>query len=441
MFAFVSGSSSVTSLSGPGGTARWVLLVALLAVSLLYAAARARPLRGVSAAVLPPVVLAWLALVSALWSVNSRLTVERSIAFGLVIATAAALAYASEGKREEIENVLAGILLGAVAVALAGLALLPVSPDDALHQRGQTAVSRFQGIGYSPNTTAMLYALALPVAALAVARARSRLGRVLALSAFVLVDGSLVASGSRGSLVGAFLGCVLLALALGRRGRLALAAACALTVAAAVPLGMAQTEVAASLVPSPALAAAPAQTRPTNPGALQQELRHGTGEDKRTLFGSSGRIDAWRGAIEQASERPVLGYGFGTEERVFFDRYYRFDGDRPSNSWIGLYLQLGLLGALVLLAVLVALAGDAARALRGRCDLTAAACAGAVLAGVPLTVVESWIYSAGNVAALSFWVAALLLVARAAAVAEPAEVAEPGGETKVRRRIGTLARL
>src|SRR5207244_2421521 len=34
---------------------------------------------------------------------------------------------------------------------------------------------------------------------------------------------------------------------------------------------------------------------------------------KRTIFGSSGRAQAWSGALDQVAERPVAGYGFGTE--------------------------------------------------------------------------------------------------------------------------------
>ena len=44
---------------------------------------------------------------------------------------------------------------------------------------------------------------------------------------------------------------------------------------------------------------------------------------------SSGRTQAWRGAIGQAEQRPVVGYGFGTESRVFIDRWSGFVGSVP----------------------------------------------------------------------------------------------------------------
>src|SRR5205823_2347589 len=61
----------------------------------------------------------------------------------------------------------------------------------------------------------------------------------------------------------------------------------------------------------------------------------------RSLLGGSGRREAWRGALRQGDGRPVAGYGFGTEESVFVDRYQTFQGGVPENSYLGVYLQLG----------------------------------------------------------------------------------------------------
>jgi O-antigen ligase len=85
---------------------------------------------------------------------------------------------------------------------------------------------------------------------------------------------------------------------------------------------------------------------------------------RRTLFGSSGRAQAWDGGLRQSLERPLLGYGFGTEDRVFLDRFYVFVSARIENSYLGLWLQIGLVGLFVFLAVLAALAGRLARSWR-----------------------------------------------------------------------------
>ena len=82
---------------------------------------------------------------------------------------------------------------------------------------------------------------------------------------------------------------------------------------------------------------------------------------ERTLLGSSGRAQAWVGGVQQAARRPILGYGFGTEDRVFVDRFYAFEGDFVENSYIGTFLQLGAAGVALLVGLLVTLAWNAYR--------------------------------------------------------------------------------
>ena len=132
---------------------------------------------------------------------------------------------------------------------------------------------------------------------------------------------------------------------------------------------------------------------------------------RRTLLGSSGRAQAWEGAIRESMERPLLGYGFGTEERVFNDRYYVFQGARPENSYIGLALQLGLVGLGLFLLGGVLLAVVFFRYVRGwqRSRPVPLACAGIVSSGLVLALIQSYVYSVGNVATVSFWLAAFLL--------------------------------
>jgi hypothetical protein len=131
----------------------------------------------------------------------------------------------------------------------------------------------------------------------------------------------------------------------------------------------------------------------------------------RSIFGSSGRSEAWRGAIGQGNARPLLGYGFGTEERVFDDRYRSYQGDRVENSFIGMYLQLGAVGLAALIALLAAVA---TAGLRARRSATNAALLGVVAGGIVLMCGQSFAYSAGNVATLPFWLCACLVAAPAA---------------------------
>jgi hypothetical protein len=72
----------------------------------------------------------------------------------------------------------------------------------------------------------------------------------------------------------------------------------------------------------------------------------------RTMFGSSGRAQAWDGALHQAARRPGAGYGFGTENKVFVDRFYSFEGDFVENTYLGILLQVGAAGLAVFLLLL-----------------------------------------------------------------------------------------
>jgi len=411
IFSFAAASSSVLT-HGRTSEARWAMLGVLAAVAVLVAAARPRRPLVVPAPALLAGVFVVLAAASTLWSVDPRLTVKKTAANALLVGTAFLLAYACEGRRERVERVLHGVLGGAVLVAVAGLVVLSVDRTDAAPGKVDQFLSRFQGFGERPTTDAMLYALALPVAALVVVRARSVRGRALGIAAFALVDTLLIFSGSRGPQIGGIAGTVVLGLVLSRRGLLVLAAAVAATTVLAVVVVLAQTQgrppapQPGSTASAPATASRPAAS---SPGELAQELGHGSNTDQRTIFGSSGRLGAWSFAIRQGNERPGLGFGFGTEERVFENHTYGYEGNQVSSSWIGLYLQLGLVGVLLLLAIWGSLAATLLGLVRRGRDPVALAAAGVVVAALPLTFVESWIYAVGNVATVPFWISALLL--------------------------------
>jgi hypothetical protein len=335
-------------------------------------------------------------------------TFERGLSLAAAVGTGAVLAYGSGGDRRRIATFLYGIAAGGVLVAIASVLVLAADRSTAAPGSRSEILSRFQGFGERPTTDAMLYALALPTAALLVVRAGSRAARIAGVASVVLLDALLVASGSRGPEVAALLALAVLGAGLSWRGRLYVGGAIAATVIAALAINLAQTS-------SPASAAAPSgpaqqQPRYPSPGALAQELGHQGGGVIRSLFGTSGRTDAWRGALDKANERPTVGFGFGTEDRVFEDHYYAYQGSLVSSSWIGMYLQLGAFGVaafFVFWALLVAAGVSALRRLRA--DAVAVACAAVTAAALPLSFVESWIYSIGNVASLPFWIGSMLL--------------------------------
>src|SRR5207248_8492153 len=114
------------------------------------------------------------------------------------------------------------------------------------------------------------------------------------------------------------------------------------------------------------------------------------------------------GAIHQAEDRLVAGYGFGTEVRVFVDRYAAFDSDLVENSYIGAALQLGIAGLVLLLAVVLAALGSFARA-PSRGIRTAGA--GAAAAALVVAITQSYLFSVGNIGTATAWIC-LFLVAR-----------------------------
>ncbi len=112
--------------------------------------------------------------------------------------------------------------------------------------------------------------------------------------------------------------------------------------------------------------------------------------------------------MRQAARRPIGGYGFGTENRVFVDRSYAFEGGFVENTYIGLFLQLGIAGVVVFGVLLGALAWSAVRAVR-RDAGPAAAALGVLVATVLIGITQTGLLSVGNIAATSIWICLLTL--------------------------------
>src|SRR5581483_3961553 len=268
------------------------------------------------------------AVESAAWSVNPRLTIERAATLVVLFATAVALASACAGRLDRSRRVLWGIVAGALIVTALGLVTLAVDHAAAVQVGTFDVPARYRGFGQNPDTVSLL----------------------LALAAAFAFDASIAASGSRGAIgagfVGVFVVVVLVRTPVGVRALAGCAAAVLL--AATIAVALAPTSKGNTARPkSPASTAAGVKPKP---GYIDVGVSYpfefdigfqGPGEaapTHRTLFGLSGRGEAWRGAIDLGNARPALGYGFGTEDRVFINRYTNFVGGLPENSYIGVYL-------------------------------------------------------------------------------------------------------
>jgi hypothetical protein len=416
--AFAAGSSSVTEVVAAARTLRWVALLLLLLVAAASAVVRdSRPTLRPSIA-LALVCFVGLAVESAVWSVYSRITVERAGTLVLLFASAVSLAVATAGRLPAIERALTGIVGGAVVVVLSGLFVLAFDRSAAVEQATFDLPPRYRGFGENPNTVPLLVALCLPIAVWFAFQARRRLARGLSLLVALGFDAQIVAGGSRGALIAGFCG-VLLVIALAPTTR-RLRVACAVGATALLAIS-----ILVALTPkSKGEAAAPPASHPAAPTPKPKAPRYldiqaiyplefdiGTmlpGEQaptSRTLFGLSGRGEAWRGALDLADQRPALGYGFGTEDRVFVDRYANFAGGLPENSYIGLYLQLGAAGVAAFALLVASLVIAAARAAPRR---EGAVVLGVVAAALMLGMVQSYIYSVGNIGTVTVWVCAFL---------------------------------
>ena len=423
VFCMVLGSSSVTEVIGPGKKLRWVSLVTLALVGIVLSARDARRLSIGSALRRVFAATAWfaaIALISTAWSVDPRLTFERAGSLALVFVAAGALALSARVRPLLSVRLLQGVLAGAVAAAAAGLVVLAFRHGAAVQPATTIDPARLRGLGQNPDTVAMLCALGFPIALWMLLRTRRRAEAGVSVLALALLVGTIAASGSRGGIIAAVGGGLVLSLANPApvRRRLLLASAVLVSLSGATAI----TRIPQPLSNTPANYEAITGSKTTKPSATPAPGTEVGGSEKqyagrladelyrfaparRSLLQSSGRLEAWRGGIGQADARPILGYGFGTEERVFISRFYNFNGVYVENSFIGVYLQLGALGLASFVALLVTLALAALKAVRRANVATAAPALAALFAsGVVLMLVQSYAYSVGNIVTVAFWV-------------------------------------
>lgn len=420
LVVFAAGSSSVAGVVHVGHAARWAALFALFVASAALALER----RSIPRLRVPVIVAgaAFLAIAveSTLWSVDPKLTFERATTFVVLLLTAAALAAAfAEGARP----VLWGIVAGAMIVTVLGLFVLAFDHADAVQAATYDLPARYRGFGLNPDTVSLLLALCLPVTVWLAFHARSRREVVVALAAAVAFDASIAASGSRGAIMAGFAGAFVVAVLAPATARARVGAAAAVVVLAGTTIGVALAPTSKGNASKPKTPSTPTVVgKNPKPGYIDVGSDYpfafdigsqGPGEaaaTHRTLFGLSGRGEAWRGALDLANARPATGYGFGTEDRVFVNRYANFVGGSPEDSYIGLYLQLGAIG----LAALVVLVGAlVVGALRERWRPEAAVSLGVITAALVLAVVQSYIYSVGDIGTVTVWVCAFIGAAAA----------------------------
>ena len=130
----------------------------------------------------------------------------------------------------------------------------------------------------------------------------------------------------------------------------------------------------------------------------------------------SRRTEKWIKGVQYLVEKPLLGFGFGTEDQLFafhgIDiQDYMHTGAYIHQSYLGLALQLGLLGAALFFIPLgLLVVREIGRISSSRHDVLRSALLAVVIAALTSAFMTSWLYSMGNEAALPFWICVMLLV-------------------------------
>ena len=286
-------------------------------------------------------------------------------------ATCGALAWAAWGRPDTVSLVVDGVLLGLALVAVGGLVLLAVEYDRAVMPATTEFAARYQGLGGGPNTATMVMALGVPLAAQRLLRGErwSRVAAGVAAARAARVDRRVRAraarcsprsAASRSSRCSRARAPRRKALALGGVAAALLVAVVVMRAPDPLPPGT-----PSAFVPPFAGHSAESPFEPKGDFVdanfvlrLEDDVGHpglgvaDTRRRTRTLLNSSGRAQAWTGALGLVAERPIAGYGFGLEDKVFVDRYINFHSACPENSYLGLSLQLGAAGILALSTVL-----------------------------------------------------------------------------------------
>lgn len=400
---------------------RWLILaLALLAAGaaafLRWTRNGARPNAGLVRMGFWAASFVGVALLSAGWSVAPKLSFERAVSLGALFVLALLVAYVTGDDARARRRALAGLAAGALVVGVLSVFLLVVDRSAAVQQASPVTPWRYRGFTENPNTISILAAVALPLIGWLALTAAERRASIVWAAGGVLLLASIIAAESRGGLVAGVAGLAALSLVEVRPARRSIAA---LAVLAAILVGGIELRVATdpgqaqfvSIQPLAPSGAHHVLTRTYELPGEESEIGNPLLSRTAASVAGSGRVSEWKGVLKQVEERPLLGYGFGTEERVFVDRWYYFQGGTAENSYLGLLLQLGVLGELMLCGIGVTLLVMSVRALRAKVSARGeiGAEAGVLVAAACLMLIQSYIYSVGDVATGTVWIALFLL--------------------------------
>jgi len=135
--------------------------------------------------------------------------------------------------------------------------------------------------------------------------------------------------------------------------------------------------------------------------------------DAKTL---AHRTDKWRLGLKYFMERPLQGFGFGTEDRLFSyhdvnPQDYQLSGASMHNSYLGLVLQVGIVGAALFYVPLASLLFyELLTARETHRKPLLSALLSVVITCMVAGMFSSDLYSMGNAKSFVFWISVMLLV-------------------------------
>lgn len=357
-------------------TAAFFLRFAMYGLLIVFIVARRRVLRLHPP--LLPIALAGLVLlseVSAIWSPEPFLTLQRST--GLALLLGAAFLFGSSASARELKDALRLSVLGVSLVMVVGLLLVMTGMGTAYTSDG----SRFRGILVNPNSVGLTVALSLPLALSYWSEAKTSV-RLLWGGVLGVLVLSLLLSRSRGGVVSVVVGFAVFLLKEPLRTRTkVLLAGCMVVVATA-----------SAFMIAPEL----------QPAAVREVVGRLAGEGETSS--GSGRLESWVLALDTWAERPLSGWGFGTSESVFGPRAIAiqdvFVGESPHNVFVQVLLELGPLGLMLVLTALALIVRTMIRLPPTR--LSAGLC-GSLAAAMVSQFTEGGFIAAGSLMAFLFW--------------------------------------
>jgi hypothetical protein len=397
----VGGISSIGAVKESFGTVRWGTLAALAVGLAVVVVRRRNELRLDPRTLLLLGLLPLVGVVSAAWSFDPRLTVERTCSFAVLLAAMLVLGVLAQADDRHARHLVDALALVSVSLGVTsaiGTALWPL-----MRANGEA-----RGLFESPNALGLFLGLTIvfPLASLAPRRA----GTAASVALVAFYAGVIGISGARSGLLALAVGVATYAVA-SRAPRALLVTA----MLAAAAFTLAVSAVKPSLDPAaphrPAPGSGSGSGRPPAPPPAPPPVQPWF--DKLT----GARSEGWRATTGLIGSRPLVGYGFGTGDRVFARyperaKFVYFEGDNPNDAYLQLVLELGAL-AVVFFGVLAVAAVRCGRFVLERAHTPVDAALLALLpAALAVGIVESTFEAAGAPWAFLTWLAVAYVLPR-----------------------------